>query len=991
MSIRLKTKNTIKRLGQKELNYWLVYTIVFLFMCALVYHYFLFNGKFFIWDRDGENQHLASLTYFGIWMRDVIRNLFTNHSFNIATYSFGLGYGGDVVQILHYYTIGDPLNLLSVFVPSNLTIVLYHVLIILRLYLAGVAFSKMCFYFNRNREPLYVVAGAVSCIFCGFLLFAGTRHPYFIDPLIYFPMIVVGVEKIRKKETPLIFALGVFIAAASNFYFFYMTVIFTVLFVILRLVFVRKEMNFKDGALFILKLGVFSVMGVAMAGVVFLPVLLQFFNDPRASSDVSYHMLYDLRYYEKFPQAFISYDSTSTGWTFIGCGGIALPALFTLFVKRKKRTFLKAAFIILTVFFLIPFFGHIFNGMSYVANRWEWVYAILVAYIITDTAEEVVSLSRKELVSCFVLIIAYVVFCFVMNVTVTESSQSQIILALALIFILLIMLTGDRKFKRAKALLILTAVVVGVGINAYFEYSPNETDFLTEYKNLHIFRTHFYHSEASLLKEKFKTKDFYRYTGPSLRYNMSLLSGNSSTQYYFSLSNSNIFQFFDEMSLYTSMGQMYVSLDERTALNELANVKYYVSKINEVDETGIKDRVTKRIPYDYNTSDPKVWYSSNKSGFKKVDKNFDEDSVLESYTVYSNNNPLPFGYTYDSYINREDYTGLNSMQKQETMLQSVVLDRDTDIVKENPSPNLTSKEIKYRVIPQDEKVAQLGNSFVSAAQDTKIDFEFEGMENCETYFMITGLTFKGTNPIDIYSDDPSVDVNNYYDKDKWNSYTEYKRNKIRKYSKYYVEPNKTVIHVETGEGEEKIAKNIDYRTPYDNYYENRHDFSVNLNYSTTAKNKITITLPHRGVYSFKDVKIICQPMSNYTSQVNALKKDHLQKVDFHKYGDSAATNEITGEISLKENKILLLSIPYSDGWTAYVDGKKVDILRANTMFSALELKAGKHKIRLHYTTPGLKIGIALSGLGFAVFIAILVVSIVSRKKRKKQETAVSKE
>ena len=51
--------------GFKSPNYWVVYTIVFLIACALVYNYFLFSGKFFIWSSDGENQHLTSLTYSG--------------------------------------------------------------------------------------------------------------------------------------------------------------------------------------------------------------------------------------------------------------------------------------------------------------------------------------------------------------------------------------------------------------------------------------------------------------------------------------------------------------------------------------------------------------------------------------------------------------------------------------------------------------------------------------------------------------------------------------------------------------------------------------------------------------------------------------------------------------------------------------------------------------------------------------------------------------
>ena len=887
--------------GFKSPNYWVVYTIVFLIACALVYNYFLFSGKFFIWSSDGENQHLTSLTYFGVWMRDIFRNLLHNHSLNIPTYSFGLGYGGDIVQILHYYTIGDPLNILSVFVPSSKTIFLYHFLIIVRLYLAGLAFSKMCLYFNRKRESFYVVSGALTYIFCGFMMHAATRHPYFIDPMIYFPMIVVGAEKIRKKETPIVFILGVFIAAISNFYFFYMTVIFTVLYVVVRLIFNHKGMKVSDIILYILRTGLYAIFGVVMAAAIFLPVLLQFFGDPRADSQVQYPLLYDIKYYEKFLETFISYDNSSRTWTYIGCGGLALPALYTLFAKRKKRTFLKAAFIILTVFFLVPFFAHLFNGLSYAANRWEWVFALLVSYIIVDTAEDLTSLSRKELLGCFILILAFVGACILMCFTVTENSQTQVIISLSVVFAVFMITTGTGEYKRAKVWVILLAAIVGVGVNAYFGYSPEESKFIARYKDLQVFRTNFKYNEASLLKDKIATKQdgFYRYSGTKLRLNMSLLNGNSSTQYFFSLSNPNIFEYFDELNVNISMGQMYTKLDDRAALNELANVKYFISKKNQLKEKSFSDKLKKRVPYGYDLTHPEKWYSSDKAKFKNAKgKHVDKEEVLETYSVYKNENPLPFGYTYDSYIRRGDYMKLNAVQRQETMLESVVLDEKCDGIKENSAPKLTSKEIKYTIKTKGKKVAKVGNSFVSAGENTKVILEFDGMENCETYFCVTGLEFKGTNPIDVYNDDESIDVNNCYDEAKWNGYTEYKRDKIRKQAKYFTQPNKAGIKVEARSDDKKIVKRIDYRTPVNSYYENRHDYAINMCYEQAAKKKIIINLPHRGIYTFKDIKIICQPMDEYNNQVNALKTDHLANVDFHYQGDSAATNEITGDISL---------------------------------------------------------------------------------------------
>ncbi|WP_368217140.1 YfhO family protein, partial [Blautia wexlerae] len=69
-------------------------------------------------------------------------------------------------------------------------------------------------------------------------------------------------------------------------------------------------------------------------------------------------------------------------------------------------------------------------------------------------------------------------------------------------------------------------------------------------------------------------------------------------------------------------------------------------------------------------------------------------------------------------------------------------------------------------------------------------------------------------------------------------------------------------------------------------------------------------------------------------------------------------------------------VPYSKGFTAYVDGKETKLQKANTMFMALELGPGSHEIRLTYCTPYLKAGMLLSVLGLVIYVML-----VFRKKK----------
>lgn len=67
-----------------------------------------------------------------------------------------------------------------------------------------------------------------------------------------------------------------------------------------------------------------------------------------------------------------------------------------------------------------------------------------------------------------------------------------------------------------------------------------------------------------------------------------------------------------------------------------------------------------------------------------------------------------------------------------------------------------------------------------------------------------------------------------------------------------------------------------------------------------------------------------------------------------------------------------MSIPYRAGWEAYVDGKKADIMQANTMFMAIQMGPGEHTVMLKYHTPGIYVGIGISIFGIIILFIVLI-------------------
>lgn len=67
---------------------------------------------------------------------------------------------------------------------------------------------------------------------------------------------------------------------------------------------------------------------------------------------------------------------------------------------------------------------------------------------------------------------------------------------------------------------------------------------------------------------------------------------------------------------------------------------------------------------------------------------------------------------------------------------------------------------------------------------------------------------------------------------------------------------------------------------------------------------------------------------------------------------------------------LLLSVPYDEGWSASVNGEKVEIQRGANALSLIPVSAGINEIELHYHVPGIKMGIVLSVIGVLLFVGM---------------------
>ncbi|MCL2882208.1 MAG: YfhO family protein [Coriobacteriia bacterium] len=881
---------------KKRALYYAAYSIMFAVIAAIVFSWFYLNKKALVWTSDGVRQHLVAMTYYGQYLRQILFDLIHTGRFVAPHFDFSIGYGSDVLTTLNWYAIGDPLNLLFAAVPAQKATYLYSALIVLRMYLMGIAFSAYCQKLKLSRSSQ--LFGSITYVFCGFVLQA-IVHPNFLNPMIYLPLLFIGVEQVFRKQRPYFFIVIVCLAAVTDFYFFYVLSILLILYIVIRFVALVDKKSIKGFFSWAGRFALYYLTGLAMACLLFLPVVMYMLSTNRAGIHQTINIFYSTAYYFKLIPGFIV-SNTLGPWTYFGFTAFSFAAVILLFSKRKAHTALKFAFILLLVFLMLPIMGTIFNGLSYVTNRWMFGLSFVVALITAIMLPEIMKPTKKQLL---ILTIATALYSISMFIT-SLIKITGFIPAYLIVVLLLLCMWGSYFYRRSSrskqrnrwshvAFLFVLLIIMAssIVISAYYKNAPTQGNFVSEFTGSKAAIKLLTKNSSSVVKS-LGDKSFYRYDeneygGQTIIENRSMLQHENSTGFYFSLSNPHMIDYFTkDIGLFVHQNCSVYSLDNRTFVSTLASVKYFV----------VKPGLKQYLPYGYD---------------KRVKQ-------TKTYRVYENSYSLPLGYTYDKIIPKVEYDRFSPAEKQQALLQGAVIDSNATLPLDTATPAFNDEEIPYRA-QCSAGVARKNNTFIVTKAHSSVVLSFSGMKDCETYLYLKNLNYTGT------------------------------------------QATRVTLTIKSG----KVSKKIGYQTPDFNWYADQHDYLVNMGYAAKPKSKITLEFGSKGTYSLDDLQVVCQPMSAYGAQVKALQQSTLKNVHI-------GTDQVTGTIDTSAPKLLCLTVPYSDGWAALVDGKKAELFNVNTMWCGLYLPAGNHTVTLHYQTPYYRQGCILSLIGLALLIAIIV-------------------
>lgn len=907
-------------------------------------------------------------------MREVLKSLLVDHCFSIPQWDWTVGEGSDILTTFHYYVIGDPLCLLSVFVPTRYMWILYDFLILIRLYLSGIAFSFLCFRTGQHNR-YGILAGSMTYIFCSWALLNAVKHPYFLNPLIYLPLLIIGIEELIRRKRPIVLTGAVFLSAVSNFYFFYMLAIITAIYALVRLFMIYRT-NLRKAWKPLLYITLFALIGVLLSAVILLPVMRAFINSNRMSVQNGIRLLYPAAYYSQIPGMFVS--NKTSYWLYIGCSVTVIPAMFLLLHQKRQHVFLKVLFFICMLVILIPVLGQALNGFSYVSNRWCFAFVLLLSYILAVMWEELMTLSQREAGRLLLYSGGYFVLCLLLE----YSRTAETLASLTLLFVLLcgLVYTNSQTYINEKnALYVRQIFVIGITLlsvvmHSFWMYAADDH---YAYESCSIADTSKVdQTEAQIVKsigENEKTGEYYRYSGRGITRNANMIAGISSTDFYWSISNPYAAELRAVLGTGENSSFRYTNYDDCTVLTTLAAVCYYTtltgdamplpygfSYINSFDayETSTeaaKESLRKELGTEQ-LSDRQEWLIFNESS--------------QYYSVYRNEYALPMTYIYDNCISTDAWNSLNAVQKQEALLESVVVGQTKDAAVSRLHLNCYTPE--YTVICNGDEITRNGNSFVVTAPGASVTLSFEGLENSETYILLNGLNFEGIPEYELYFGGQEADPLNLYNKTNWNLLSHKRQQEVMRERIFWNEPTSHRLTFNSSAG---VSKELEYFTPHYQFYCGRHDFTVNLGCTQEAVTDVTIAFPYIGTYSFDHIEAVCLPMDHYKEKIEALREQTLEALEI-------GVNTVSGTIDLDKDKWLCFAIPYSDGWRAYIDGEETELHQANIQYMAVRLSAGEHTVRLVYETPWLQAGLYVS---VSTFIGLVIWGVIGLVKKEGKE------
>ncbi|WP_407889945.1 YfhO family protein [Levilactobacillus sp. N40-8-2] len=634
---------------------WLLYSAAFMVIAAFSFGVFMMANRTLIWNMDGVTQHYPL-------MLELHRLLTKSGLAGVTGWSWTFGLGADKLTTLAYYVLGDPFAYLLALLPTHLIEAGYGWFVILRLYASGLAFLAFtrCYTF----KPFSRLLGALTYAFAGYSLMIGVHHPFFILPMIWLPLLFLGIDRVLHGKGWAFLGAITGLTVLSNFYFAYILGLGSLIYAVIRYLSLKEQGQLRVKLRpTIGRLSAAAVSGLLLAGILLVPSIIMMLGSTRTGSSFANGLwLYPASYYLKLGNTVLTTGNSLSYWAIFGMTGIAfLGCVYTLVHWRQYRP-LAGTLVLVVIGLIFPAVAAFFNVFSTPSNRWLLLVTIpvgLATMVLLDHATQLSQLDRWWLGGSAAGLLAVV---YLSNGLIFSNPARNLItygLFLATVAILL----GSIQ-QPARLTMTLIGILLSLNLinNAWGYYDPNAslqaTQQLRKGDATAYIRDYYDGADRAVQREKTFSRSNTTSNFNLLRTvgnNMAMAHGLPGLMSYFSVQNGAVGQFSQDIqnSEYT-MNSPIGQGDDRSSLNHLLGVKTIFAREDQVTDHAA-------LPYGYH-AEKKVYPEQTVYGLS--------NGVGTQRLTTSLN--LPLVYTQPQALTAKQWDRLSAVNRERSLTQAAM-------------------------------------------------------------------------------------------------------------------------------------------------------------------------------------------------------------------------------------------------------------------------------------------------------------------------------
>ena len=256
----------------------LFYYAITLFLIGFAFYFLMLIENNFILSYGGD--YTAQYIPMGYHIWDYYHSIFTTG--HITLFDETIFLGNSTIGSDAYYGLFSPFNIVLLLFPRSWVPHVLALSSIIKLMCAGLAFRLYLKYMGCKEFASRL--GGMAYAFAGWMAFYLWYNNY-QDTLVFFPLVLLGVEKVLREKKPWLVAFALFLLTISNYVLMISYIIAAFFYAMFRYFQTMNMRNWKDN-LWVILLGFLGFLfGLLLASTILVPAFYATINSPKVSSN----------------------------------------------------------------------------------------------------------------------------------------------------------------------------------------------------------------------------------------------------------------------------------------------------------------------------------------------------------------------------------------------------------------------------------------------------------------------------------------------------------------------------------------------------------------------------------------------------------------------------------------------------------------------------------------------------------------------------------